>query len=408
VLWFAGALDNGSAKEMAAAANRIAARGTIVQSTRPVTALLPPVNAAQSVRVPISRIGGAGEAFVSGFDAEGRRIVEGSVTLDGAGSGVVEIALPAEIRNSLVRFVAAGEDSAGAVQLLDGSWRRKSVGLIPRESAGGSQPLLEPLTYVERALAPSADLVRSDAASTSEAVAGLIKRGASIIVLTETGTLPPDTTAALVEWVEAGGTLLRFANPNLAATTVDALLPVRLRQGERALGGSLSWEEPQPIGSFPEGGPFAQITVPQDVRVNRQVLADPEALRDAQIWAELRDGTPLVTARPQGNGRIVLFHVTADPRWSNLALSGAFVDMLNAIVDTAGAVAQAAQAVDAAIPETPQTGSAPWRPLEVLNGYGKLGPLPRAQTLVADYGRCPAERRNTAGEFYDREGSVGA
>ena len=69
-------------------------------------------------------------------------------------------------------------------------------------------------------------------------------------MLTETGTLPPDTTAALVEWIEGGGTLLRFASPNLAATTVDELLPVRLRQGERALGGSLSWEEPQPIGEL--------------------------------------------------------------------------------------------------------------------------------------------------------------
>ena len=221
-------------------------------------------------------------------------------------------------------------------------WRRKSVGLIAGESAGGSQPLLEPLTYVERALAPTADLLRSEAASTSEAVTGLIRRGASIIVLTETGTLPPDTTEALVKWVQDGGTLLRFASPNLAATTIDALLPVRLRQGERALGGSLSWEEPQPVGDFPDVSPFAHIDVPEDVRVSRQVLADPDALRDAQVWAELRDGTPLVTARAEGKGRIVLFHVTADPRWSNLPLSGAFLEMLGAIVDTAGTVMQTA------------------------------------------------------------------
>ena len=131
---------------------------------------------------------------------------------------------------------------------------------------------------------------------------GLIDRGASIIVLTETGTLPPETTDALLKWVQGGGTLVRFASPNLAATTVDELLPVRLRQGERALGGSLSWEEPQPIGSFPADGPFAHIAVPTDVLVNRQVLADPEALRSAEVWAELRDGTPLVTAASAATG----------------------------------------------------------------------------------------------------------
>ena len=47
---------------------------------------------------------------------------------------------------------------------------------------------------------------------------------------------------------------------------------------------------------FPADSPFARIAVPADVRVNRQVLADPDALRDAEVWAELRDGTPLVTA----------------------------------------------------------------------------------------------------------------
>ena len=65
-----------------------------------------------------------------------------------------------------------GESSAGAVQLLDGRWQRKAVGLIAGEGAGASQPLLEPLTYVERALAPTSDLLPSDAPSTSEAVTG--------------------------------------------------------------------------------------------------------------------------------------------------------------------------------------------------------------------------------------------
>ncbi|MBA3518554.1 MAG: DUF4159 domain-containing protein [Rhizobiales bacterium] len=407
VLWLAGALDGGDGAALATAVNRIAARGTMVQSARPLTALKSPENAADAVRVPVARIGGAGDVTVAGFDAEGRRIVEGAATLGRDGTGIVEIALPTEIRNSLVRFVAAGEDSAGAVQLLDGSWRRKSVGLIVGETAGGSQPLLEPLTYVERALAPSADLIRSDAAGTSEAVAALIDRGASIIILTETGTLPPDTTASLVEWVEAGGTLLRFASPNLAATAIDALLPVRLRQGEREIGGSLSWEEPQPIGSFPAAGPFAGIEVPADVRVNRQVLADPEALRDAEVWAELRDGTPLVTARAQGSGRIVLFHVTADPRWSNLPISGAFVEMLNTIVDTAGAVTRPARGENAVgdTANAAESTAAPWRPLEVLDGAGKLGPPDPSATLVADIAAARASAETPPG-IYDRDGTV--
>jgi hypothetical protein len=401
VIWVAGALDNGDGAPFAAALDRIATLGTVLKSGRPATVLRTPENRADAVHVPVTRFGAAGGVEIGGFDQEGRRILEGSVTLDRSGAGVAEIDLPAEIRNSLVRLRVSGESTAGAVQLLDARWQRKSVGLIAGEGAGTSQPLLEPLTYVERALAPSSDLLASDAPSISAAVLALIQRGASIIVLTETGTLPPDTNAALIEWIEDGGTLLRFASPNLAATTVDELLPVRLRQGERALGGSLSWEEPQPIGSFPANGPFAHIPVPADVLINRQVLADPVALRDVEVWAELRDGTPLVTAAARGNGRIILFHVTADPRWSNLPLSGAFLDMLNAIVDLAGTVSRPADAETGAAEAT----SAPWRPVEVLDGYGDLTPPPPGATLVADIEEARASAETPPG-IYDRDGTI--
>ena len=64
----------------------------------------------------------------------------------------------------------------------------------------------------------------------------------------------------------------------------------------------------------------------------RQVLAEPDAALSDKVWARLGDGTPLVTAGPRGKGLIVLFHVTADTTWSNLPLSGLFVDMLRRIV----------------------------------------------------------------------------
>ena len=403
VVWVAGSVDSGNSTAFAAALNRVATNGSVLQSARPATVLRTPENRADGVHVPVTRLnGGGGEVGIAGFDQEGRRILEGSATLDGSGSGAAEIALPPEIRNALTRFRVVGESTAGAVQLLDARWQRKSVGLVAGEGADASQPLLEPLTYVQRALAPTSDIIPTNAPSTSEAVTGLIDRGASIIVLTETGTLPPDTTDALLGWIHNGGTLIRFASPNLAATTVDSLLPVRLRQGERALGGSLSWEEPQPIGSFPPDSPFARIAVPTDVTVNRQVLADPDALRDVEVWAELRDGTPLVTAATREEGRIVLFHVTADPRWSNLPLSGAFVDMLNAIVDMAGTVRQSTETKQA---EGAQAAAAPWKPVEVLDGYGDLAPPPPGATLVADIEDAKAGPQTPPG-IYDREGTV--
>jgi hypothetical protein len=132
------------------------------------------------------------------------------------------------------------------------------------------------------------------------------------------------------------------------------------------------------------------------------VLAEPEALRDVEVWAELRDGTPLVTAGARGDGRIVLFHVTADPRWSNLPLSGAFVEMLNTIVETAGTVQRRSGSESTS--ETPATAT-PWQPVEVLNGYGALGPPDPGAALVADIRNAEPSAETPPG-IYDRDGGI--
>ncbi len=110
-----------------------------------------------------------------------------------------------------------------------------------------------------------------------------------------------DEVAKLVPWIESGGVLIRFAGPRLAAQA-DDLIPVPLRQGGRALGGTLSWEEPQSLGAFDDASPFAGLTIPADVTVRRQVLAEPSVDLATRTWARLADGTPLVTAVARGQG----------------------------------------------------------------------------------------------------------
>ncbi len=109
-------------------------------------------------------------------------------------------------------------------------------------------------------------------------------------------------------------------------------MPVKLLGGDRQLGGALSWSEPAGLAPFPAASPFAGLEVADDVRVNRQVLAEPSADLAAHTWAALADGTPLVTEATRGAGRIVLFHVTANADWSNLPLSGLMVNMLRRLV----------------------------------------------------------------------------
>ena len=132
--------------------------------------------------------------------------------------------------------------------------------------------------------------------------------------------------------------LLRFAGPRLAEQS-DHLLPVRLRRGGRTIGGALSWEKPAKLAPFAAESPFAGLAIPADVTVSRQVLAEPDLDLADKTWARLADGTPLVTAEKLGQGWTVLVHTTANAEWSNLALSGLFVQMLRRVVAMSQGVA---------------------------------------------------------------------
>jgi hypothetical protein len=70
---------------------------------------------------------------------------------------------------------------------------------------------------------------------------------------------------------------------------------------------------------------------------------------------------------------VVLFHVTADTRWSDLPLSGAFVDMLKRIVALAG-TAPAADAGAAGSGQSNAREMVP--PSRILDGFGVFGPAP--------------------------------
>ncbi|WP_404934647.1 DUF4159 domain-containing protein [Nitratireductor sp. L15S-10] len=277
---------------------------------------------------------GPRQAVAYANDERGRRIAETTITF-GAGEtrAVGSMRLPFELRNDFVSVGIEGQNQAAGLRVLDENSKRRRIGLISQSEADQAQPLLSPLYYIERALAPFADLLEPSSAELTEALPELLEQNPAVIIMADVGTLPAAPRQALIDWVNGGGTLVRFAGPRLAAADNDEdLLPVRLRLGERSLGGALSWTEPQPVAEFPGNGPFSDLAPPRDVTVNRQVLAEPSPDIVERSWANLADGTPLVTGVSRGEGQIVLFHVTPEATWSNLPISGSFVEMLRRIV----------------------------------------------------------------------------
>jgi hypothetical protein len=329
--------------------------------------------------------GGARDGILHAYSARAQRLGELPFQMSaGATSVQARFDLPLELRNQVARVEIAGELSAGAVHLLDARSQWQRVGLISGENREQAQPLLGPLYYIQKALGPYAELVQPRDSNLARGLDQIFQRNASVVMLADIGTLTGQIATRVDEWVKKGGVLVRFAGPRLEAGG-DDLLPVALRVGGRTLGGALSWSTPQPLAPLPEDGLFAGLSVASDVTVSRQVLADPAQLGgDVKVWARLKDGTPLVTAAPRGSGQIVLFHVTANSDWSNLPLSGLFVEMLRRIT-TLGEQAGGGQAAEVNTGgKVVATEANVLTPLQVLDGFGILRtPPPTAQAIPA-------------------------
>ncbi len=196
------------------------------------------------------------------------------------------------------------------------------VGLVGEPAAQAAQPLLSELYYVERALAPHAELRRGS-------IAELLAAGVPTIVLTDSAQIAPDARARLAGWIEAGGVLLRFAGPRLA-NAEDDLVPVTLAArrshlGRRSVLGSAA--AARPSSTRTDRSPTSRCPRATS-SCSRQVLAQPGPQLAAHTWARLADGTPLITGAQRGKGWLVLVHTTANTAWSSLPLSGVFVDLL--------------------------------------------------------------------------------
>ena len=392
IIWLSDGIDLGGGSDFVAALGRLVGKRqiTVIKGgLAPAHALSSPDNSAGALTVKALRsAGGTTESgTVRGLDLKGLPLGDAPFAFkSGETETEAELALPVEIRNDIARLEISTEHSAGAVALLDKRWRRRSIGVVSGATADTAQPLLASTYYLSRALAPFADVRLADSPAPGPAIMQFLEQRLPMLILADVGNVA-EVHDQLAQWVEDGGVLVRFAGPRLAASD-DDLVPVRLRRGGRILGGSLSWEQPQQLGAYSHEGPFFDMSAPTDVTVSRQVLAEPDTTLTERTWATLADGTPLVTAQRRGKGLIVLFHVTADTRWSDLPLSGSFVDMLRRIV---------AQAGTAPAPENGASGARDTQdvvpPARVLDGFGMfVPPPPSARPVAAGYaGRATAE-----------------
>lgn len=364
ILWLGNGLDDGTVAALARRLRPIGSLRVLTPEALPRLILPPPPGAGGfSVTLRRADTDAAARAHIRVLGEDGRLIArKPAVFAAGAATATAQIDLPVELRNAVARLEIEGETTVGATALLDTRWRRRPVGLLSETPLDDGPSLLSELYYVERALWPFSQIRRGS-------VAALLAGKLAVIVVPDAAPLTAAERGQLVVWAEQGGLILRFAGPRLAQNPDDRLIPVALRRGGRALGGAMLWTEPARLTRFDDDSPFHGLALPEDVTISKQVLAEPTPDLGEKTWARLSDGTPLVTASPRGDGWIVLIHTSSNASWSNLALSGLFVEMLERIVATSRGVAGGA------------LGDRPLAPLQLLDGFGRpaaAGPATRA------------------------------
>ncbi len=367
VIYLADGLDDGHLARLLERLQRIGPVDLVVDVPDALARLLlPPTTEAAALVATAVRFstGAPAQAVMRALADDGRLLAREPLRWGvGERNASARVELPVELRNRLARLEIEGEASAGAIVLLDERWRRRPVGLVSTGSLEKRQPLLADVYYLERALAPYADIRQGT-------VAEVIGRGVAVLILADIGTLAEEERALVEPWLKKGGVLVRFAGPRTAEAT-DDLVPTPLRaDGGRNFGGAMSWEQPIALAPFDANGAFAGLVAPDDVRISRQVLAEPNLELAQRTWARLADGTPLVTADKRGDGWVVMIHTTAGPDWSSLSISGLFVDMLRRLIGLSQGIA--GDPSDAVLP-----------PLALLDGFGRpQSPPPAAVAIV--------------------------
>jgi hypothetical protein len=344
------------------------ARGTLTafETARAPLALAPPTLREGVIHLTAHRPEGLPaqeiDITATGRDPAGveRMLARGTTSFDDGGTqATLDFTLQPELRNRITRFQIAGERSAGAVALTDDALQRRKVALLAGRDGREGLDLLSPFFYLRQALEPVAELIESPS------VDDLLLTAPDVLILVDVAQLGELETAQILDFVNDGGLLLRFAGPRLAASDVaraeeDPLLPVRLRIGGRTVGGAMSWGEPRRLREFGQDSPFAGLSISEEVTISAQVLAQPDPTLGERTIASLADGTPLVTRKFSGDGQVVLIHTTANAEWSTLPISGLFVDMLERLAVSTRPTAPSKDALE----------GTQWQPERALDGFG--------------------------------------
>jgi hypothetical protein len=305
--------------------------------------------------ITLSSINNFLQTQIDFFDKNGDIVTSQNVTT----SSFVQI--PSFMRRKIFFARLKGQDNAAATRIINIFNSRPLIGL---EKHSFDSPLLADATYIETAAKIKGEVF-------SDNLDKIIPKNPSAIVFADRGKFTDSEFDDLQKYIRNGGMIIRFSGPQLLASSETRLLPQIIRPEAKILSGNFTWND-KSIGTFDTNSPFYGLEFGNDAQISRLAVFEPGG-EPAEIWAQMKDKSPLVSAKKIGNGYVVLVHTGLIGGWSNLGLTKYLYEVLERVL---------LRAQNIGLPATSLPPTQAMQPIATIDGNGKINKNPVGQKSV--------------------------
>ena len=285
-------------------------------------------DSAPQVRVSLGHTGAAGQTSVAMF-VDDREISRRAVDFEADTGGEAMFSLPPLSAGNHKARIETGEDGL----VVDNTYYllikvREELPILVVGSADDA-------FFLERALAPGEKAALKTRRVTSEAIAGETLDGYPCIFVTNALPMAGPAVTNLEEYVRRGGVLVMFPGDRSAVTDYAAwgCLPAKV---EKVIDSEDAAAQRQGLVLLDPLDPlFAGLKLPPGIAPSATIhrrLGLGKLQEGGKILIGASAETPFLVSRRFGDGRVLLFTVSADRHWSDLPLSPFFLPMVHQAV----------------------------------------------------------------------------
>lgn len=159
----------------------------------------------------------------------------------------------------------------------------------------------------------------------------LQKQKPSAIIFGDISGFDNQETKILKNYMENGGIIIRFMGNKAIAKENDEIITAKISNQIHKITNGFD-VKPVTINEFAKDNFLYGIEIPQDFKINNNIIFAANSKPD-EIYIQLSDGSPYLSMKKFGLGKLFMFHVNAAPIWSNGGLSNLHNEIIRKIIE---------------------------------------------------------------------------